>query len=89
MSIGDPNKIDISAKEGPKQNGQRSIEGYVLEIPKRVPTEIIGGRTDGFDGMAFCLTIAEAEALHQQLGESLEFIKPLLESGKLKEKIQG
>jgi hypothetical protein len=89
MSIGEPGKLSILVNEGPKKNGQRTIEGYVLEIPNSFPTEDISGRTDGFQGQAFSLTIAQAEALHNELGKSLGFIKPLLDSGKLKETIQG
>jgi hypothetical protein len=38
---------------------------------------------DGFNGTTFQLTIAQAEELHKQLGLSLEFIKPIVDSGKL------
>jgi hypothetical protein len=66
-----------------KISGKRCIEGYELEISKSITSVDSGLRLDGFNGTTFQLTIAQAEDLHKQLGRSLEFIKPIIESGNL------
>lgn len=86
MSIRTEKGINCRVIEGGKQNGAREIKGYALEVPNTQPQELITGRTDYFEGVGYQLTIAEAEALHKQLGESLAFIKPLIASGKVKER---
>ena len=85
MSINTEKGISVTVIETGKINGIRTLGGYSLELPSSQPQEAINGRTDYFEGICYKLTIAEAEALHKKLGASLAFIKPLLDSGKIKE----
>ncbi|KZX77292.1 hypothetical protein A3715_33930 [Oleiphilus sp. HI0009] len=84
MSQSEYNLISVYVNDtGEKVDGKRIVEGISLEISNRVPFEDISGRTDWFKGTQFKLSIEEAEALYKQLGESLGFVKPLINDGKI------
>ena len=85
MSVNTENGISLSISESGKEDGARLIEGYTLDVPAKQPIKECLSRTDYFEGTSYKLTVAEAEKLNSQLGKSLAFIKPLIESGKIRE----
>ena len=72
MSQSESEPISVYVNDtGEKVDGKRVVEGISVEISNSVPCSDISGRTDWFEGKQFKLSVEEAEALYNQLGESL------------------